>query len=55
MTLWFMEVSFKTMINGSYFGEIEVLVNQPRRSDAKCAINTELLSLERNKFLSILD
>ena len=47
--------SFKTMVNGSYFGEVDVLFNQPRAFGAQASIDTELLSLERNKFIDILD
>ena len=47
--------TFKTMVNGSYFGEIEVLFNQPRGYTAKSAFSTEMLTLERNKFIDNLD
>ena len=49
------QVVFKTMVNGCYFGEIDVLFNQPRGYAARAAVDTELLSLERNKFIDILD
>ena len=43
------------MVNGSYFGEVDVLFNQPRAFGVQAQIDTELLSLERNKFIDILD
>ena len=48
-------VIFKTILNGSYFGEIDVLFNQPREFTARSPVKTELLSVERNKFINILD
>ena len=49
------DFTFKEMVNGSYFGEIDVLFNQSRGYTARAALDTELLSLERNKFIDILD
>ena len=52
---WMSHVMFKTMINGSYFGEVDVLFNQPRGYLAWSATNTEMLTLERNQFIDNLD
>ena len=46
---------FRTITKGGYFGEIEVLFNLPRTYEAICMPDTELLSIERNKFIEILD
>ena len=43
------------MVSGSHFGEIEVLFNQPRPYAARALVNSEMLSLERNKFTNVLD
>ena len=43
------------MGNGTYFGEVDVLFNCPRGYTAQAVHDTELLSLERNKFMDILD
>ena len=47
--------NFKTITKGGYFGEIEVLFNQQRTHESICTMGTELLSLERNKFINVLD
>ena len=43
------------MKKGSYFGEVEVLFSSFRTYSATTIVNTEMLSLERNKFLDILN
>ena len=46
------------MVTGSYFGEVDVIYNVPRSYDtfaSKDIEETELLSLERNKFLDSLE
>ena len=46
------------MVVGSYFGEVDVIYNLQRSYDAIAADDheeTELLSLERNKFLDSLE
>ena len=50
--------AFQHMVVGSYFGEIDVLFNIPRSYFAVANnefSETELLSLERTKFIDILD
>ena len=49
------QVIFKTIDNGNYFGEIDMLFNRPRGHTAQAEIATELLSLERNKFIEIMN
>ena len=49
------KVVFKTMLSGGYFGEVDVIFNQPRGHSASSGTNTDMLSLERNKFVEILD
>ena len=51
-------IQFQSMVIGSYFGELDVIFNAPRSYDAIASPDikeTELLSLERTKFLDILD
>ena len=46
------------MVVGSYFGEVEVLFNIPRSYNAVASDDveiTELLSLERVKFIELLE
>ena len=46
------------MVVGSYFGEVDVLFNIPRSYDAVASeefSETELLSLERTKFVEVLE
>ena len=49
------ELVFQTMVSGSYFGEVDVIFNNPRSYTAMAAIQSELFSVERNKYIDILD
>lgn len=40
---------------GSFFGEIECIMNQPRASAAKCVTDTRLLKISLDKFTSIIE
>lgn len=48
------ELVMKKLQRGSYFGEIEVMMDIPRRYTVLCAVNSELLSMGR-KLLRVIE
>ena len=55
VSCWFCDVLFKTNKQGAYFGEVDALFNNPRTYSTTAAQPSELLSIERTKFIEILD
>lgn len=49
------ELVFQTMVTGSYFGEVDIIFNALRTYTAKAQWQSELLSIERNKYIDVLN
>ncbi len=49
------EITFKTFVAGSYFGELEVFRSIPRLFAVRCEEDSELLSIEKEYFLNLLE
>ena len=49
------ELIFKTFVSGAYLGEIEIFQNILRKFTAKCEVETSLLVIDRENFISILN
>ncbi|WP_169928325.1 cAMP/cGMP-dependent 3',5'-cyclic-AMP/GMP phosphodiesterase [Labilithrix luteola] len=47
-------VPIKRYRAGDYFGEMAILLDQPRSADAVCISDVELVAIDRNDFLAIL-
>ena len=49
------DLVFQTMVTGSYFGVVDVIFNAVRSYSASAQWQSELLSIERNKYIDIMD
>ena len=45
---------YKTMVTGSYFGEIEILAKIPRTTQTTAGSNLDLLTIRKSNFEQIL-
>ena len=48
------QIVLQSWINGSYFGELEILGNMKRTTSAIAQVQTQLLSLDKKHFLMII-
>lgn len=47
------ELIFKTFVNGSYFGEIEILFSQDRTFIVKAETDSHLFTMTKEDFMTI--